>query len=173
VRTAYQFRLARESDACALAHVTQAAIRTIGRNAYSVEQTEVWASRHPGPQRFLNSLAAGDTIVVAVDGGADGDADTGEPDAPAAYLLLENGAENGGHVDMLYCHPDHSRRGLADALLSHAEPYARARGHTRLFTEASELARPAFERAGFTILHRRDFSVAGVAIHNYAMEKRL
>ena len=30
-----------------------------------------------------------------------------------------------------------------------------------------------FERAGYTVLQRRDFEVHGVAIHNYAMEKEL
>ncbi|MBB3032974.1 hypothetical protein [Alteriqipengyuania lutimaris] len=55
-------------------------------------------------------------------------------------------------------------------------------GATRLYTEASELARPAFERAGYHgaferagyhVSHRRDFEVDGVAIHNFAMEKVL
>lgn len=74
---------------------------------------------------------------------------------------------------MLYCHPDHTRRGLADELLGHAEAYARSLGLSRLFTEASELARPAFERAGYKRQHRRDFEIEGVPIHNYAMQKFL
>ena len=41
------------------------------------------------------------------------------------------------------------------------------------FTEASEPARSFFARQGFTIRHRRDFELAGVPIHNYAMEKHL
>ena len=43
----------------------------------------------------------------------------------------------------------------------------------RLYTEASEAARRLFLKKGFTAMQRRDFEVAGVAIHNYAMEKRL
>jgi putative acetyltransferase len=78
---------------------------------------------------------------------------------------------------MLYCHPDHAGRGLAAALLAETEICARAAQITCLFTEASELARPVFERAGFAVLHRHDFTIglpeAPVAIHNYAMEKRL
>ena len=78
---------------------------------------------------------------------------------------------------MLYCHPEHTRRGLADKLLAASEQYARKRKLRHLYTEASELARPAFERAGFVVQHRRDFDIEhdgkAVAIHNYAMEKPL
>ena len=78
---------------------------------------------------------------------------------------------------MLYCHPDHAGRGLGRALLEEAEQAARNQGIARLFIEASELARPVFARAGYRLLHRRDFAIATaageVAIHNYAMEKQL
>jgi putative acetyltransferase len=42
----------------------------------------------------------------------------------------------------------------------------------RIFVEASELARPLFERRGFTLLARNDLVLDGVDIHNYRMEKR-
>jgi putative acetyltransferase len=62
-------------------------------------------------------------------------------------------------------------------VLAAAEDAARARGLERLSTEASELAQPVFARAGYVMLHRRDFTIPGeggaVAIHNYAMEKRI
>ncbi len=74
---------------------------------------------------------------------------------------------------MLYGHPDHTRKGLAERLLEAAEGDAVKLGVSRLYTEASELARPAFERAGYVVQHRRDFEVDGVPIHNYAMEKHL
>jgi len=94
-------------------------------------------------------------------------------DRPLAYTVLEES----GHLDMLYCRPDHTGRGLAAALLAAAEAAARMRGVTRLFAEASELARPVFARAGYVLLQRRDFTIdhpeGPVAIHNYAMEKAL
>lgn len=153
----------RGSDAPALAALTGAAINAIGARAYAPDQIAAWAARHPGPQRFIASAAKGDTILVAVDAA----------DTPIAYALLEAD----GHCDMLYCHPDHAGRGLGAALLAAVEAAARQAGTARLFTEASELARPVFERAGYALLHRRDFTIgppeAPVPIHNYAMEKRL
>lgn len=158
-----QLRPFRLDDAPALAELTLAAIVTLGIRTYSVKQTLSWAARHPGAPRFVDGLAKGDLIFVAL----------ADDDAPAAYALMEPD----GHIDMLYCHPDHAGKGLATALLTAVEDAARQAGITLLFTEASELARPVFERAGFVLLHRRDFvlSTCGedIAIHNYAMEKRL
>lgn len=150
-------------DAEHLATLTLAAIRMIGARAYSAAQVAAWSARHPASERFLARAAQGDRILVAVDAAG----------VPVAYSL----SEADGHLDMLYCHPDHAGRGFGSRLLAAAEAEARAAGIARLYTEASELARPVFERAGYRLLRRRDFSIgegeAAVAIHNYAMEKRL
>lgn len=147
------------SDAPALAALTLDAIRTTGALAYSAEQVRVWSRGHSDAGRFVARAKAGHRIYVVTD-------EVGEP---AAYALLEPD----GHLDMLYCSPSHTRRGLAGRLLKHAEGQARALGLTKLYTEASELARAPFERAGYSLVKRRDFEIDGVAIHNYAMEKRL
>lgn len=112
----------RSEDTEAVAALTTAAIRITGSRAYSPAQVEAWAVRHSA-QRMLERAAKGDVILVAVD----------VDDRPAAYTLLENG----GHLDMLYCHPDHTGKGIALALLDAAETAARAKGVTRLFIEAS------------------------------------
>jgi putative acetyltransferase len=155
-------RLFRDDDAGALTAVTVAAIRQTGLRAYSPAQVAAWAARHPGPQRFIASAAKGDTILIAVDGA----------DHPLAYALLEAD----GHLDMLYCHPHHTGQGLAGKLLAKTDSHAKAAGIACLFTEASELARPVFVRAGYALLHRRDFTIPSadgdISIHNYAMEKR-
>ena len=164
---AYAIRPFRIADAAALADLTLAAIRVIGPRQYCAAQVAAWASRHPGPDRFLDRVSAGAVITVAAD----------RDDAAVAYTLLEDSEDSSAHLDMLYCHPDHTRRGLAVQLLAEAEQQAILSGDNRLYTEASELARPAFERAGYAVTHRRDFEIEGpdgpVAIHNYAMEKWL
>ncbi|MBD2841916.1 GNAT family N-acetyltransferase [Erythrobacter rubeus] len=160
---AYIIRPFTVDDAPALASLTLAAIRHVGARQYGPAQIAAWASRHPGAERFIARAEGGSEISVAAD--AD--------DAPVAYALVEPD----GHFDMLYCHPDHTRKGLAEQLLADCETKARVMGAPRLYTEASELARPAFERAGYAVLHRRDFEIEHgeetVPIHNYAMEKLL
>jgi putative acetyltransferase len=162
-RGAAPIRPFRPDDAEALASLTLAAIRETGMRAYSPEQVAAWSARHPDPRRFRDSAAKGDTILLATDAA----------DTAIAYVLMEAD----GHVDMLYCAPDHGGRGLAAELLARIEREARRRGIARLTAEASEVARPVFARAGFAQLHRRDFTIEHegerVPIHNYAMDKRL
>ncbi|MDA1033090.1 MAG: GNAT family N-acetyltransferase [Proteobacteria bacterium] len=80
-------------------------------------------------------------------------------------------------MDHLYCHPDHTRQGLADLLLETTEKQARAWGYSCHYTKTSELACPAFKSAGHIATHSRDFPIAhagqDVPIHNDAMEKAL
>jgi len=155
----YRLRPFDPGDAPALAALTQDAIRSIGAQAYSPAQVRAWISGHITAERFVTRAEAGHRITIAVD----------EAGTPAAYALLEGD----GHLDMLYCAPAHAGRGLAGRLLNDTEEQAREMGSTKLYTEASELARPAFERAGYALIERREFELRGVMIHNYAMEKPL
>lgn len=164
----YGLRLYQEGDEVWLSRITLAAIREVGARHYSPEQVDAWAAGNHSPESLKARAEAGAHIPVAIAGIA----------LPVAYALLEFDEAGHGHLDRLYCHGAHTRKGLAEALLEACEAHAREIGAPRLYTEASELARPAFERAGFTVLQRRDFAIEGpdgreVAIHNYAMEKRL
>ncbi len=156
---AYAIRPWNDEDAAPLEAAALAAIRAIGPHKYTQEQVDAWAARLSANIDLSDRIARGAFIFVAED--ADG--------VPVAYALLEDD----GHLDHLYCHPDHTRRELAEQLLAAAEHFARPHGMTRLYTEASELARPVFERAGYTVSHRRDLQIGGVPIHNFAMEKSL
>jgi len=167
----YGLRLYQPGDEKWLSQITLGAIRDVGARRYSPEQVEAWASRHHAPERIAQRAADGAHIVVAIAGIA----------LPVAYALLERDEQGtraqDAHLDMLYCHADHTRKGLAEALLAECEKQAREWQSPRLYTEASELARGAFERAGYTVVERQDFTIEGpggeVPIHNYAMEKRL
>ena len=160
----YTLRPFRSSDATRLDEIFAEAVNVVGAKGYSPKQVAAWAARSPAAEsRLLERVAAGQWIMVAAS----------EDDQPVAYALLEHD----GHLDHLYCHPDHTRKGLADRLLQAAENQARAWGCTRLYTEASILARTAFERAGYAVTERRDFTIEhngnDVPIHNFAMEKAL
>lgn len=160
---AYASRPFKPEDAPKLSDLIREAILAVGPQAYDHGQVSVWAARSATADRLVDSVGRGAKIWVAVDGIG----------MPVAFTLLEAD----GHLDMLYCDPAHTRRGLADQLLAVAEQYAREASIERLFTEASEVARPAFARVGYTVTARRDFEIehAGeaVPIYNYAMEKCL
>lgn len=149
----------RADDAPSMARLYYDAVRALGPRGYSPAQVAAWAPRPLDPIDVLNRAADGRATLVAAD--AD--------DRAVAYVDLEAD----GHIDHLYCHPDFAGRGVASRLLEAVIARAVETGITALHVEASELARPVFERHGFTVNRRRDFEVRGVPIHNYAMRREL
>jgi len=149
----------RAADAPALSQIFRRSVEGLGPRAYGPAQVAAWASLCPTAEEIAARAGDGRLLLVAVD--AD--------DRPLAFADLERD----GHIDLFYCAPEAAERGVAAALYAALEQAARAAGTSRLYAEASETARGFFERQGFAVTARRDFAVAGVAIHNYAVEKRL
>lgn len=146
-------------DASAIAALFRRSVRAIGPRDYTAEQVAAWASAAPSPARIEALARDGRTMLVAVDAA----------DRPLAFGDLEPD----GHIRFLYCAPEAAGSGVAAMLCAALERDARARGVTRLHAAASEAARRFFLRVGFRVVSRRDFAVAGVPIHNYAVEKVL
>lgn len=144
-------------DSAALSTLYEASLRALGARDYSAEQIEAWASLKPSPESLTERMADGRTRLVALAGEIAGFIDV----------------EADGHVDLLYVAPSATGQGVARALLETSEALASLSGSTRLYAEASETARPVFEGLGFSVVGRRDFVVAGVPIHNWAVEKPL
>ena len=154
-----KLRTYREGDAARLEEIFHAAIRQLGSRDYTAEQVGVWSGARVTAERLHEMYVDGRATFIAVD----------EADTAIAFSDLEAD----GHVDMLYCHPDHASKGVASALLAAIEAAARQAGMPRLHTEASETARPIFARAGYETVLRRPLEIDGVALHNWKMEKLL
>ena len=149
----------KSDDAPALTALFHAAVHEIARLYYSQAQVNAWAPKVPDAAQFQARAADGRTVLVAVD----------DEDAPLAY----GDVEGDGHIDHLFCRPDAAGTGVTAALYAALEAAARARGIGLVYVEASEPARRFFLKRGFDMIGRRDFEMAGVAIHNFEMEKRL
>lgn len=144
-------------DAATLSALYAASVRALGARDYSDAQIEAWASLTPSAGSLVERMGDGRTRLVAV------------LDDIAGFIDVEAD----GHIDLLYVEPGAAGLGVARALLETAEALAPLSGAGRLHAEASETARPVFERLGYSVVARRDFEVAGVAIHNWAVEKPL
>ncbi|SDZ73868.1 GNAT family N-acetyltransferase [Rubrimonas cliftonensis] len=146
----------RAGDAAALCALYRRSVETLGPRAYTARQVAAWASLTPAAADFDGWMADGRARVVAEAG-----------DAPLGFCDVERD----GHIAMLYCAPEAAGRGVGGALCDAGVGYARGFGAGVVYTEASELARPVFAARGFAATARRQMTVAGVAIHNYAMER--
>ncbi|MFT3669495.1 MAG: GNAT family N-acetyltransferase [Pseudoxanthomonas sp.] len=145
------------TDAAALTALYVHSVRHYGPRAYTSEQVAVWAAT-ADIARTAARCSDGRYVVVAQD--------------DAGTVLGFADLEADGHFDMLYAAPGAEGLHVGSQLYAAIEAHARRCGLRRIFVEASELARPLFERRGFTLLGRNDFVMDGVAIHNYRMEKR-
>jgi putative acetyltransferase len=144
-------------DAAVLSALYESSVRQLGARDYSAAQIEAWASLAPSPDDLDGRMSDGRLRLVAV------------ADDVAGFIDVEPD----GHIDLLYVAPAAAGSGVARTLLETAEALSPLSGAVRLYAEASETARPVFERLGYSIVGRRDFEVAGVAIHNWAVEKPL
>lgn len=81
--------------------------------------------------------------------------------------------EPADRIALLYCHPNHQRRGIARQLLQTLEQQARDEGHQQLRTEASLLSRSLFSREGWRVQWREELLIHGVHFHRFRLAKRL
>lgn len=147
------------ADAPLLANLFYQAIHTIAARHYSEAQVNAWAPAVPAAERFVLRGTDGRSLLVAVD----------DQDLPLAYGDLEKD----GHIDHLFCSPEHAGTGLTAKLYDALERQARGWGLSRVYVEASEPAMRFFTKRGFTITERNDFRINEVPIHNFRMEKSL
>jgi putative acetyltransferase len=145
-------------DHIALADVFKRSVLELGRQDYSAEQAEVWAKRGSDPDRWKRICSDGRvTYVAELDGVVSG------------FINLEAD----GHIDHFFILSDARGQGVAQALFDALIAYADKAEMARIYVEASEAARRFFLRQEFDCLERHDLELDGVAIHNYAMEKKL
>lgn len=147
------------TDASELSELYYVSARVLGSRRYSSDQVAAWAPAPVDPLTVHLRATDGRTTLVAVD--------------DRNRVLGYGDLEPDGHIDHLYCRPEAAGSGVSATLLDGLIREACDRSIARLYVEASELARGLFERNGFKVLHRRDFEISGVSIHNYAMERRL
>ncbi|WP_207779287.1 GNAT family N-acetyltransferase [Zavarzinia aquatilis] len=132
-------------------------VRKVARRDYSDEQVRAWAPDEMDIAAFGARLGR-QTVLVAIEG-----------EAIAGFAALDGQ----GHIDLLFVHPDHQRKGAGRLLLQGMEDAARATGLPRLSAHVSLTARPLFEAMGFAALAARQVPLRGQILTNFRMEKPL
>jgi putative acetyltransferase len=149
-----------QRDAADLADVFFRSVRQVAISDYTPAQVRAWAPERRTPGQSPDQWASDGRLVLLA---------TNENDRAVAFIDLEPD----GHIDHIFCAPEAAGQGIASQLYEAAETAARQQEISRLYTEASELARRFFERKGFVVLERQDMVIRGEPIHNYKMAKDL
>ena len=145
------------ADARRCAEIFRSSINELAADDYDEEQREAWASRADDEQAFGARLTGALTLLAMIDG------------AVAGFASLK-GAD---HVDMLFVDPGFARQGVGRTLVDALTRLAQARGAKRLTSEASDVAKPLFERQAFTAQKRSLVRIGDQWLANTTMAKTL
>jgi putative acetyltransferase len=139
------------------AEIFRLSIEELAAEDYDADQREAWASRADDEEAFGARLAGALTLLAVIDGEI------------AGFASLKGGEE----IDMLFVDPEFARRGVGRALVDALTKLAQARGAKRLTAEASEVAKPLFERQEFTAQKRNLVRIGDQWLANTTMTKTL
>jgi len=142
-------------DLPALAQLYRDTIHAVARKDYTQVQVDAWAPEQIDLGRWREKLS-NEEVLVAEEAGS---------------IVGFCSWDQTGYLDFLYLHRGHQRQGVATALYTAAEQALRAKGLTRLHTQASVTAQPFFVRQGYRVVKHQLVNVRGVELPNAVMEK--
>ncbi len=143
------------ADAKRCAEIFRSSIEELAADDYDEAQREAWASRADDEAAFGARLKGALTLLATIDG------------AVAGFASLKGGEE----IDMLFIDPEFARRGAGSALIEALAKLAQARGAERLTVEASDVAKPLFDKLGFVAQKRNLVSIADQWLANTTMTR--
>lgn len=152
-----QIRLFEDADAKAAAQVFYDAVRQGAAEFYDEAQRAAWAAEVPNSVVWRDRLNAQTTFVAVAD------------EQLIGYMTL---AED-GYIDLAFVRPDRIGTGVAKALYAEVEAKAIEFGASRLYSQASYLAKRFLERRGWSVLKPQTIERHGVELTNFVMEKPL
>jgi putative acetyltransferase len=145
------------ADAKRCAEIFRSSIEELAADDYDEQQREAWAALADDEPAFGAKLANELTLLAMIDG------------AVAGFASLKGADE----IDMLFVDPQFSRRGVGRTLIDALTRLAEARGAKRLTVDASDAARPLFDRQGFTAQKRNIVRKGEQWLANTTMTKTL
>lgn len=145
------------ADLPILAEIRLAAIEDLTVEDYDEAQRRAWVSRADDAAALGATLEQGLSLVALING------------SPVGFIVMLEG----GLIDQLYVHPAFARIGVASALCDAIEKLAAARGVATLMTDASDTAKPLFEKRGFVAERRNTIEIDDEYLGNTRMKKAL
>lgn len=127
------------------------AIKETASADYSPRQIAAWAQIDE--ERWRQKLAASRVLVAINDA------------LPVVFMTAVD-----DYIDLLFVCPDHSRQGVASALLNTLLMQLPERVYT---VEASMTAKPFFEHHGFMVMKQQEVEVRGERFVNYRMRRQI
>ncbi|WP_395666564.1 GNAT family N-acetyltransferase [Methylocella sp.] len=139
-----------------LYEIRLSAIEELTADDYDDPQRRAWAEAASDEEELGATLKSGLSIVALREGAAIG------------FIVFRNGL-----IDQLYVHPAVARTGVASALVDAVEKLAGARQIKAVDVDASDTAKPLFDRRGYVAQRRNTISFDDVWLGATRMRKTL
>jgi putative acetyltransferase len=143
------------ADTPVLAAIFVAAIEELTGDDYSEAQQQAWADAADDEVTFGRRLASELTLVATL------------ANSPVGFASLKGG----GHIDMLYVHPNAAGQGVGSILCEALERLAFSRGAKSVTVDASDNAQAFFASRGYVAQQRNSIPVNGEWLANTTMQK--
>ena len=132
-------------------------IRQINIRDYSEEQVTAWAPDSYDPQHWVKRMRKIHPFVALLDNQIVGYADV----------------QPSGYIDHFFCHHQHQEKGIGKQLFNQLLNTAMSYQLDKIFTHASQTAKPFFESRGFKLKRPQTVDIRGVKLNNYVLEMDL
>ncbi|MFT6714244.1 MAG: RimJ/RimL family protein N-acetyltransferase/ribosomal protein S18 acetylase RimI-like enzyme [Planctomycetota bacterium] len=158
--TAFTIRKYCPGDAPSIGRIYRDAVHQIAKEHYTQAQLKAWAPRQVDYPKWEARCEEKQPFLAMA--GME----------IAGFLELDLEATE-AHVDCAYVNPRFARMGAISILIEHALGICRSKGLTAVRVEASECARPLFEKYGFQVLELQQVEVRGEVLSNSRMRLEL
>lgn len=146
-----------DKDLAATAQIFFDAIHIGARHHYDDAQRQAWAPTVPEPSRWHHRLTSQTTLVAE------------QEDQIVGFMTLSRE----GCIDLAFVTPNRMGSGITSNLYEAILVEATEHGLTKLWTEASHLARSFFLRQGWHVIKPQTVTRNGVTLTNFVMRKDL
>ncbi len=140
-----------------IADLFYSSVHAIDSSIYSEEQKKSWAPAPIDYDKWSERLSFKKPFLLLIN------------NQVAGFIELESD----GHIDCAYVSPKFQRRGVGTSLLKYIMCIANQLAIEQLYVEASIIARPLFEKFGFSVQHENKVIRNNVILVNYTMNKLL
>ncbi len=145
------------ADLPLLLEIKLSSIEELTEEDYDEAQRRAWADLADDEAGLGEILKKGLSLVALIGG------------APVGFIVLADG----GLIDQLYVHPAVAGTGVASALVEAIEKLAAARKIETLLVDASDTAKPLFDKRGYVAVSRNTIPIEDVWLGNTRMRKTL
>jgi putative acetyltransferase len=130
-------------------------VLVVARASCLLAKREAWAPSVPNSDEWTSRLASQSVSVAEDDSGIVGFMTLGEA----------------GYIDLAYVRPDRIGTGAGSEIYKNVENASRELKQMRLFSDASEVAKPYLEQRAWVVKKTQRIKRNGISLTNHQMEK--